>query len=60
MQQGMASINFYNNADQLINDSESHAVYIATPPDSHKMYALKIAANAEKQLLHRKTYGTKL
>ena len=35
---------FYNNADQLINDSEVDAVYIATPPDSHKMYALKVAA----------------
>ena len=34
---------FYNNADVLINDSEIDAVYIATPPDSHYQYALKVA-----------------
>ncbi len=31
-------------ADQLINDPEVNAVYIATPPDSHHAYALKVAA----------------
>lgn len=35
---------FYNNADDLINDPEIDAVYIATPPDSHGYYALKVAA----------------
>lgn len=35
---------FYNNADDLINDIEIDAVYIATPPDSHGYYALKVAA----------------
>ncbi len=35
---------FYSDADQLINDDEVDAVYIATPPDSHKEYAFKVAA----------------
>jgi 1,5-anhydro-D-fructose reductase (1,5-anhydro-D-mannitol-forming) len=35
---------FYNDADQLIKDVNVDAVYIATPPDSHKAYALKVAA----------------
>lgn len=34
---------YYSNADDLINDSEVDAVYIATPPDSHKFYGLKVA-----------------
>lgn len=34
---------FYSNADDLINDDAIHGVYIATPPDSHKLYALKVA-----------------
>ena len=35
---------FYSNADDLINDPEIDAIYIATPPDSHCYYALKVAA----------------
>ncbi len=35
---------YYTNADELINDPDIDAVYIATPPDSHKEYALKVAA----------------
>lgn len=35
---------WYNDADALINDPEVDAVYIATPPGSHKMYTLKAAA----------------
>ncbi|MGB7395514.1 MAG: Gfo/Idh/MocA family oxidoreductase [Pricia sp.] len=35
---------FYSDADELINDEEVDAVYIATPPDSHAQYALKVAA----------------
>ena len=31
-------------ADELISDPEVDAVYIATPPDSHHEYALKVAA----------------
>ena len=34
---------FYNDADALINDAEVDAVYIATPPDSHLHFALKVA-----------------
>uniref|UniRef100_UPI0026259574 Gfo/Idh/MocA family protein n=1 Tax=Winogradskyella sp. TaxID=1883156 RepID=UPI0026259574 len=34
---------FYNDADKLINDTEVDAVYIATPPDTHHYYALKVA-----------------
>lgn len=34
---------FYSDADALINDPEVDAVYIATPPDSHKLYGLKVA-----------------
>jgi len=34
---------FYNNADDLINDPAVDAVYIATPPDTHQYYALKVA-----------------
>lgn len=39
--------NYYDDADALINNPEIDAVYIATPPDSHEYYALKIA-NAGK------------
>ncbi|MDP2560012.1 Gfo/Idh/MocA family protein [Psychrobium sp. 1_MG-2023] len=35
---------FYSCADELINDPAIDAVYIATPPDSHKLYALRVAA----------------
>jgi predicted dehydrogenase len=34
---------FYTDADALINDPEIDAIYIATPPDSHKEYGLKVA-----------------
>ena len=34
---------YYTNSDELINNPEIDAVYIATPPDSHKEYALKVA-----------------
>ena len=35
---------WYNNADELINDADVNAVYIATPPDSHARYTIKVAA----------------
>lgn len=38
---------WYDNADKLINDAEVNAIYIATPPSSHKEYALA-AINAGK------------
>jgi predicted dehydrogenase len=34
---------YYTDADALINDDEIDAIYIATPPDSHLRYALKVA-----------------
>lgn len=34
---------FYDDADVLINHPEINAIYIATPPDSHEYYALKVA-----------------
>jgi len=35
---------WYADADQLINDAEVDAVYIATPPNAHEEYALKVCA----------------
>ena len=35
---------YYSDADVLINDPDVDAVYIATPPDTHKLYGLKVAA----------------
>ncbi|WP_298154986.1 Gfo/Idh/MocA family oxidoreductase [Flavobacterium sp.] len=35
---------FYSDADALIGDPNVDAVYIATPPDTHLFYALKVAA----------------
>lgn len=34
---------YYNDAQALIQDKNVDAIYIATPPDSHKTYALKVA-----------------
>ena len=34
---------WYDDADELINDPEVDAVYIATPPDSHREYAVRVA-----------------
>ncbi len=35
---------WYGDAGQLINDTDVDAVYIATPPDTHKQYTLLAAA----------------
>jgi predicted dehydrogenase len=32
---------WYEDADQLINDPDVNAVYVATPPDTHAAYAIK-------------------
>ncbi len=32
---------WYSNADDLINDSDLNAIYIATPPNSHAEYSIK-------------------
>jgi predicted dehydrogenase len=34
---------WYDDAYELINDPEVDAVYIATPPDSHREYAVRVA-----------------
>jgi 1,5-anhydro-D-fructose reductase (1,5-anhydro-D-mannitol-forming) len=34
---------FTDNADELINDPDIEAIYIATPPNNHLEYALKVA-----------------
>jgi 1,5-anhydro-D-fructose reductase (1,5-anhydro-D-mannitol-forming) len=34
---------YYSNADDLINDDSIDAVYIATPPNTHKFYGLRVA-----------------
>ncbi len=34
---------YYLDVDSMINDPNIDAIYIATPPDSHKEYALKVA-----------------
>ena len=33
---------YYGNADDLINDPEVNAVYVATPPGSHADYAIRV------------------
>lgn len=33
---------WYDDADELIHDGEVDAVYIATPPDSHRDYAIRV------------------
>jgi len=38
---------YYSNANDLINDSEVNAVYIATPPSTHEQYT-ELALNAGK------------
>lgn len=35
---------WYDNADELLNDPEINAIYIATPPETHAEYTLKAAA----------------
>jgi predicted dehydrogenase len=34
---------WYADADELINDPEVDAVYVATPPDSHREYVVRVA-----------------
>jgi len=35
---------WYDNAEDLLNDPEINAIYIATPPSTHAEYTLKAAA----------------
>jgi len=34
---------WYDDADELINDPDVDAVYVATPPDSHREYVVRVA-----------------
>jgi predicted dehydrogenase len=34
---------YYTDTDALINDPEIDTIYIATPPDTHKLYGTKVA-----------------
>ena len=40
--------NYTSNAEDILNDLEINAVYIATPPSSHTELALKAAAAGQK------------
>lgn len=49
-----------DNAQELIDDPMINAVYIATPPDAHKEYCLKVAAAGKAVYVEKpmaKTYG---
>jgi predicted dehydrogenase len=48
---------FTNNADDLLNDDEINAIYIATPPSSHAEYTIK-AAKAGKHVYVEKPMAT--
>lgn len=47
---------WYSNADELINDPDVNAIYVATPPDSHLEYAIK-AMRAGKPVYIEKPMG---
>lgn len=47
---------FYTNADDLINDPTVNAIYVATPPSTHKEYAIK-AMKAGKPVYVEKPMG---
>ncbi|PXY02153.1 oxidoreductase [Marinifilum breve] len=38
---------FSTNSDEIIHDNDIDGIYIATPPDSHKEYALKVAESGK-------------
>ena len=44
---------WYSDADALIADEEVNAVYIATPPSSHKEYTLKVAQAGKPVLVEK-------
>ena len=47
---------WYDNAEALINDPDVNAIYVATPPDSHKHYTL-LSARAGKPVYVEKPMG---
>lgn len=44
---------WYGNADELLNNPEVNAVYVATPPNTHKEYALKAIAAGKDVYLEK-------
>jgi predicted dehydrogenase len=44
---------WYSQADELINDPDVNAVYIATPPSSHEQFALKAIAAGKQVYLEK-------
>ena len=44
---------WYDDADALVNDPEVDAVYIATPPDTHKEHTLRVAAAGKPVLCEK-------
>jgi predicted dehydrogenase len=51
---------WYGDADTLINDADVNAVYVATPPGSHKELALAVAAAGKPVYVEKpmaKSYG---
>jgi len=44
---------WYDDADKLINDAEVDAIYIATPPSTHKDYVLRCAAVGKPVLVEK-------
>jgi predicted dehydrogenase len=49
---------FYTNADDLINDPEINAVYIATPPGSHAEYAIKCIKTGKPVYIEKPMAGS--
>ena len=49
---------WYSNADELINDPDVNAIYVATPPQSHAEYAIK-AMQAGKPVYVEKPMAAK-
>lgn len=44
---------WYSDADELLNDPEINAIYIATPPSFHKEYALKALAKGHNVYIEK-------
>ncbi|HSD39769.1 MAG TPA: Gfo/Idh/MocA family oxidoreductase [Rhodocyclaceae bacterium] len=44
---------WYDDADKLINDPEVNAIYVATPPSTHKDYVLRCAAAGKPVLVEK-------
>ena len=51
--------NWTANAMDVIENPEIDAIYIATPPDTHRFYGLA-SGRGRETLLHRKTHGPQL